>query len=1194
MRNPLKSNQKIKLVSVADETAARELVISNLLGIGANIIAYEATDRSGQIRFILKECYPEAGADRQPDGTINWKTPAYENAAKSRMRKAYNTQLKLQNETETENTNTHLVDIIYEANNTLYTITEHKNAVTYNKAEDRNLQETLITARSIARAVKAYHDSGYLHLDIKPQNVMILPETRDLVILLDFDSVTRMDKLADAALSYSPNYAAPEQLQGRVSRICPATDVYAIGAIVYNHIFGRLPDLEDQSIFSAWDYSNNALFTKLSMKIRTLTTEFLRKALSASVKNRYQTMDEVIAALDVMVKESDPDKRFILDAPPICSNIFVGRDAELVQIHEMLQGNNPVFITGMKGIGKTELVKNYARKYRKEYDVIRFVEYNGSLAELITSGELVAIANNTDETITINSFASLVDDRTLLIIDNYRILDGSPSDGKLFDKLASLKCKLLVTTYENAQDLYTTSEWIELGKLNAAEQFSLFEKEYGASLSDRNSKLAEQILKEIKGFTLLIPLIAKLLKSSRHSFDDVYQNISDAGTADIAGKVLHNKDSRIIKGTIGAIVSTVLDLSELPEDERHVLDCLAALKGVRIRREKLLDWIGNEYDDSISALVRNHWINSEGAGKNTLLAMHDIIRDVIRQSKSWEYDTEWIQNPVDEYLEQKKKNKSHTGKPYHPYSYPPFYGGKGINSYKTINAFAYVEWEPIETWEPIEPPKGSMLKLVITLLLAIDPQQEPERLIRNLFSIIKWDLGEACYCSSACDDMLKLIETSETYSSLALNYRLDLHILRLYFALKALCDCDLVAPRNESEVLIIWREAKSHAELALDIINRHASRETAFNIAEGILIGALFTAGFSLGIHLFTTQYPEYSTTALDEYTAFVNQLAQHLKENYPDLIPNDPEKYAYPFDSCLSYFNRCMNPDCEKQIHEEYEEAQFLLSKAEEEYEEAEAKAYAEYCRSSIVDEYGLEGLEWEDRINKLLYDVQELVEQCKQLGYLEVEPPADHPEANAAQLTDKDTLQNAKELLIHAKEKIDEVVNLNSEIDEKYAHHSGAPFHDVRSWQHQWSASACIHASCSGDLVAAKQFYEEYLQTDTLGFGFDFGGFGCPNLNMYNTLKHLGFTEMCAEILRINIQNLENDIIARSEREYSPEEEWLKPKLRELLHAASTMLEYSELLGDENLIAKYNAMVEKYNAMKEELEGPDFVFEE
>lgn len=562
MRNPLRNNQTIRLVSTGDVTAAKELVVTKLIDRGANVIAYEATDKTGKIQFVLKECYPENGAERQSDGTISWKNPTFEKTAKDSMRKAYETQLAIQAETATENTNTHLVDTIYEANNTLYTVTGHSNAITYNKAEDKNLQETLITVRAIARAVKAYHDSGYLHLDIKPQNIMILPETRDMVILLDFDSVTRMDELASAALSYSPNYAAPEQIQGRLSRIGRATDVYAIGAIVFYKVFGRPPELEDQSIFSDWDYSDHSLFTRLSMKVRRLMTEFLRKTLSASVKNRYQTMDMVIAALDVLVEESDPGKRFIIDEPPACFNTFVGRDTELTQINEKLQGANPVFITGMKGIGKTELARNYARRFRNNYDVIRFAEYDNSLAELISSGELIAIENNNDEAITINSFAGLLDERTLLIIDNYHISDGNPSDEGLFDALASQKCKLLVTTYENAQDLYEAAEWIELGELNTAEQYRLFEKEYGESLSDRDSKLALQILKEIRGFTLLIPLIAKMLKNSSRSFEDILRMIKEAGTADLPIKVRHKKDSkkRSYHNTVGAIVRSVLDM----------------------------------------------------------------------------------------------------------------------------------------------------------------------------------------------------------------------------------------------------------------------------------------------------------------------------------------------------------------------------------------------------------------------------------------------------------------------------------------------------------------------------------------------------------------------------------------------------------------------------------------------------------
>lgn len=84
-----------------------------------------------------------------------------------------------------------------------------------------------------------------------------------------------------------------------------------------------------------------------------------------------------------------------------------------------------------------------------------------------------------------------------------------------------------------------------------------------------------------------------------------------------------------------------------------------------------------------------------------------------------------------------------------------------------------------------------------------------------------------------------------------------------------------------------------------------------------------------------------------------------------------------------------------------------------------------------------------------------------------------------------------------------------------------------------------------------------------------------------------------MCAEILQLNIQYLENDVIASEKKKYNQDNDFLKPSLDELIHASSTLLEYSELLGNEKLVKKYTKMVEKYNEMKAQLEDPGFEFE-
>mgnify|MGYP000485473459 CR=1 FL=1 len=61
--------------------------------------------------------------------------------------------------------------------------------------------------KSLAQIILKYHQKGYLHLDIKPENVLILPETPEHVILFDFDSVTAIGELQkNAGIPYSDGF----------------------------------------------------------------------------------------------------------------------------------------------------------------------------------------------------------------------------------------------------------------------------------------------------------------------------------------------------------------------------------------------------------------------------------------------------------------------------------------------------------------------------------------------------------------------------------------------------------------------------------------------------------------------------------------------------------------------------------------------------------------------------------------------------------------------------------------------------------------------------------------------------------------------------------------------------------------------------------------------------------------------------
>jgi eukaryotic-like serine/threonine-protein kinase len=237
---------------------------------------------------------------------------------------------------------------------------------------------TLALAKILAGALTEVHRHGFVHRDVKPANVVMLEGGG--AKLIDFGLVNEMaeQRLSEGTVG-TLLYAAPEQTGVLKRPVDGRSDLYALGAMLFECVTGGPPFTADSASELIREHMQAPIPdpTAVNPEIGPALGRIIRKLLAKDPDERYQTTHGLITDLDGLpaieaalraggeVKLGAQDELFraVNEVP------LIGRDAEAKKLNAALQDafagrGRHCLVEGEGGLGKTRLCREVTRAAR--------------------------------------------------------------------------------------------------------------------------------------------------------------------------------------------------------------------------------------------------------------------------------------------------------------------------------------------------------------------------------------------------------------------------------------------------------------------------------------------------------------------------------------------------------------------------------------------------------------------------------------------------------------------------------------------------------------------------------------------------------------------------------------------------------------------------------------------------------------
>jgi len=330
----------------------------------------------------------------------------------------------------------------------------------------------------------------------------------------------------------------------------------------------------------------------------------------------------------------------ILNKLPQVRDVFYGRDDLIEQIHDRFNlGTRALFLEGVGGIGKSEVIKKYAVQYEKEYKNIIFLTYLSSLKQLVCDESAIQIDHFTrmpeekDDAFfmrKLHMLQSLTDEKTLILIDNFDVEDDPDLKAFLdgtYRVIFSSRCahpgysSIKVDAIRNMDTIFMIFAENYAGYVKKEDKIA---ENYAGYVKEEDKIYLKEIFDLVDCHTYAVELIAKQMAASYLSAKKMLELLREGQFRAIAPETVAGRDGQ---NTAFGHICSLFRIDTLSEEEKEIMRYMAVIGIQGITAARFQEWAGISSFETVNHLIKRSWIRRE-KGKD-IFSLHPLVREVV-------------------------------------------------------------------------------------------------------------------------------------------------------------------------------------------------------------------------------------------------------------------------------------------------------------------------------------------------------------------------------------------------------------------------------------------------------------------------------------------------------------------------------------------------------------------------------------